>query len=83
MDHPYIRAYQIRYSNNEKTLERFLPIFNVNKELQTHIVTGGETIQSIANRYYGDSGSWYLIAEYNDIMDPFEEVVEGLKLLIP
>lgn len=83
MDHPYIKAYKINYPNGETTLEKYPPVFNVDNIKKTHIVTIGETLQSIANRYYKDSGSWYRIAEYNGIIDPFEEVVEGLKIIIP
>ena len=43
----------------------------------------GETLQNIAFAAYGDSGKWYLIAEANQIIDPFTEVVPGKLLRIP
>ena len=33
--------------------------------------------------YLGDPKIWWLIAQYNNILDPFAEVVEGLVLYIP
>jgi nucleoid-associated protein YgaU len=43
----------------------------------------GETLQNIAYRYYGDSGKWYIIAEYNNIINPFTELKGGMVLMIP
>lgn len=33
--------------------------------------------------FYGDPGLWWVIAQYNTIIDPFNELVEGKMLLIP
>jgi hypothetical protein len=33
--------------------------------------------------FYGDSGMWWIIAQYNNILDPTFELVEGKLLLIP
>lgn len=33
--------------------------------------------------FYGDPGLWWVIAQYNNILDPFTELVEGRILLIP
>lgn len=33
--------------------------------------------------FYGDPGFWWIIAQYNSILDPFVELVEGTLLLIP
>jgi len=33
--------------------------------------------------FYGDSGLWWVITQYNAILDPFVELVEGQILLIP
>lgn len=42
-----------------------------------------ETLQSIAAKFYGDSGKWYIIADVNKICNPFKEVYPGLILKIP
>lgn len=82
-DNPYINSYRIGYSEGDVSLERHEPEFNHTIKAKTHTVLQGETIQNIANKYYKDSGSWYLITEYNNIMDPFNELEEGLMILIP
>lgn len=33
--------------------------------------------------FYGDVGLWWVICQYNNIIDPFNELVEGTILLIP
>jgi len=33
--------------------------------------------------FYGDPGLWWIIALYNGIIDPTEELIEGKALLIP
>lgn len=48
-----------------------------------HTVLEGETIQSIAFQYYGDSGRWADIADVNPILNPFEDLRAGLQLIIP
>lgn len=33
--------------------------------------------------FYGDTGLWWIICQYNGIIDPLNEIVEGKMLLIP
>lgn len=47
-----------------------------------HIVRGGERLDIIAHRYYGDEEYWWIIALANRIMDPFSLTV-GSRLRIP
>ena len=68
---PYDDAYIIKFPNGDLALER-------NKA-----VLEGETIQSIAFRYYGDSGFWGVIADANDILNPFEDLHADMQLIIP
>jgi hypothetical protein len=37
----------------------------------------------IANAFYGDWSLWWLICQYNYILDPHAELVAGLVLIIP
>jgi nucleoid-associated protein YgaU len=47
-----------------------------------HIVQGGERLDVIAHKYYGDEDYWWIIALANRIMDPFTLEV-GRRLRIP
>lgn len=64
-------TYELRYDDGESSLERSEPIFPDNIPV-THTVLEGETLQSIAFRYYGDSGKWGDIATFNGIINPFD-----------
>ena len=33
--------------------------------------------------FYGDVGLWWVIAQYNGILDPFTELVEGKLIMVP
>ena len=47
-----------------------------------HIIQGGERLDVIAHKYYGDEDYWWIIALANRIMDPFTLEV-GRRLRIP
>lgn len=51
---------------------------------RTHVVAKGDTLSSIARKYYGDSSKWKTIfnANRNRISDP-NRLTVGTKLIIP
>ena len=81
----YSAGYAIKYSNGDYSLERPIPTIQFSDNDQVHVVMDGETLQSIAYRYYGDSGYWYVIAEANLIINPLsdKEFYIGKRLIIP
>jgi tetratricopeptide (TPR) repeat protein len=60
------------------------PVYKVvaAKEGETHLVAPDETLQSIAEKYYGDSTLGNALGEYNDL-DPLEPLEQGRTLLVP
>lgn len=78
---PYDDAYIIKFPNGDLALERNKADIPSNHVI--HTVLEGETIQSIAFRYYGDSGFWGVIADANDILNPFEDLHADMQLIIP
>jgi len=54
----------------------------VGREGYTHMVSSGETLESIAERYYGNVRFAKALGEYNGI-DPFRGLQEGTTLLVP
>lgn len=80
---PYANSIAISYGNGEYSIERKSNTPNLNGSSKIHTVLEGETLQSIANKYYGDSGYWFDIAEYNNIIHPFEDLKENMEILIP
>ena len=40
-------------------------------------------LDNIASLFFNDPKLWWIIAQYNNILDPYSEIVEGLILHIP
>lgn len=40
-------------------------------------------IDLISDAFYGDSRYWWVIAQFNDIIDPYSEITPGRMLVIP
>lgn len=49
---------------------------------QNHVIIAGETLSSIAQKYYGDSKLWFVLADINNIYNPLD-LQRGFILLIP
>lgn len=80
---PYDNGFALNYGDGDYSLEAYPPNIPISENDKQHTVKEGETLQNISYRYYGDSGKWYLIAEYNNILNPFKELKEGMVLIIP
>jgi tetratricopeptide (TPR) repeat protein len=52
------------------------------KEGYTHVISKGETLESVAEKYYGDRELGKALGAYNGL-DPFKPLVPGTTLLIP
>lgn len=79
---PYTNGYALDYGDGDVSLER-QPSIKWDSNTRVHTVLEGETIQSIAWKYYGDSGRWADIADANLIFNPFVELEADMELLIP
>ena len=51
-------------------------------EYTIYKVVAGDTLESIAYDQTGDSSNYYILAQINNILDPFENL-EGKNLIIP
>jgi nucleoid-associated protein YgaU len=67
-----------------KTLDDQLKQLNLSSPDRTHahVVEQGDTLDSIANRYYGRPNDWRAIADENSIYDP-RRVMPGKVLQVP
>lgn len=43
----------------------------------------GDTLHQIAFNVYGNAQWWWILRDYNEIVDPTQELPEGEDLLIP
>jgi len=49
-----------------------------------YIVKEGDTLASIAEKFYNDSGKWfYIFAENEDDIDNWNKIYSGQKLILP
>ena len=72
----------LNYPDGEYSLERLDKTYLLKAPDVTHTVIEGETLQSIAFKYYKDSGRRGDIATINEIVDPFD-IAPGMNLIIP
>lgn len=80
---PYANAVLLDYKDGTKSLEKVEENILIDGSEPIHTVLQEETIFSIAFQYYGDSGLWYKICEVNNIENPFDDILEGMQLIIP
>jgi tetratricopeptide (TPR) repeat protein len=52
------------------------------KEGYTHVISQGETLESIAQKYYGDGRLGKALGEYNNL-DPMKPVEVGTSIIVP
>ena len=50
---------------------------------EIYYVKTGDTLRGLAFQMYMDARLWWVIAEFNDIIDPFEDIVVGTPLRCP
>lgn len=81
---PYDNAYKMAYNDGSGDYSLEVPRREyLVSDVKIHTVKDGETLQGIANAYYGDSGYWYILADINNISNPFAELYVGLQLTVP
>ncbi|MGW0476492.1 hypothetical protein [Streptomyces coeruleorubidus] len=70
---------EVRY-----TKRRLLPPLDESEDTQVHTVRTGERPDLLAQRYFGDPGQWWQIADANPVLDPRELTAEpGSEVDIP
>ncbi|MFE0374323.1 LysM peptidoglycan-binding domain-containing protein [Streptomyces inhibens] len=94
--HPYARS--SRYSGVEIGVYRapdgtevryakrrlLPPLADAAEETVSHVVRSGERPDQLGQRYFGDPGQWWQIADANPILDPRELTDEpGEEIAVP
>ena len=79
----YSSGYVIKLSDGRQLLKRVKMAYTPTSTRDiTHIVKDNDRIWDIAFRYYRNPLLWKVIADVNDIMNPFELTI-GQELTIP
>lgn len=71
------------FSNGEQLLVRELATLPLDAAVDISIVVEDDLLPLKAFDLYGDWKKWYLIADFNNIINPFEDLEVGQKLIIP
>ena len=61
---------------------RIFSLDDVGEDAIEHTLVGGEELDSLASRYYDDDKLYWLIADVNDILFPFD-VEPGQVIVVP
>jgi len=80
-----------RYSDDNIITYENVEIFEIRDKIDTtenesdlaYNVQEGDDLKGIANIVYGDARLYWIIAEYNRIVDPFKNLVVGTRLIYP
>lgn len=80
---PYSTGFIIKLEEGKELLKRTKLVyeFAVTRD-KTHTIVEGERIYDIAYKYYQDSKLWFIIADANAIINPFE-LTTGQDIIIP
>ena len=61
--------------------------FHEHADTRTHMIVQGDALFDLAGRYFAPlpraCGFWWVIADFNSILDPTVELEPGEKILIP
>lgn len=84
-NHLYITTgYKIVYPEGDRSLQRVKLKFDPQPGDEYHVIIDGDTLTEISRQFYGDPQLWYIIADTNDIFNPFDDMLEtGMYLRIP
>ena len=82
-ENPYSTGYIVELEDNKQLLKRDKLVYDyaVSRD-KTHTVGCGENIYDIAFRHFGNAKLWFLIADANNIFNPFE-LTAGEDIVIP
>lgn len=81
-DNPYVTGFILDFGDDMPILERRQINYPGSVDDEFHIVKVDETLMDIAGLKYQNSKLWWLIADANDITDPFTLEI-GKALTIP
>lgn len=82
-----ITRYKETDSYEENGVKHYELIDPVNSEFRSndiiYSVNNGDTLISISFDLYGDARYWWLLADFNKIFDPYEQLIAGTQLRAP
>ena len=78
----YSNGITINYKEGDTSLQRKTIVHREDLEDKSYIIRQDDTLSSIANKFYNEPLYWYIIADVNNIDNPF--ILEtGKSIIIP
>ena len=62
---------------------RQVPATHFSAQDRYYRVVSGDDLTRVAAKVLGDPRYWWVVADFNDILDPFAELEEGAELRLP
>jgi nucleoid-associated protein YgaU len=78
----YNNSRVIKFKEGDFNLIRIPFVYNPSNQDKVHTVIEGDRLDTLAHKFYGNSRLWHIIADSNDIINPFELEI-GIQLIIP
>lgn len=78
----YSNGITINYQEGDTSLQRKTIVHKEDLEDKSYIIRQDDTLSSISNKFYNEPLYWYIIADVNNIDNPF--ILEtGKSIIIP
>ena len=78
----YSEGFIINYNEGDSSLERIPFEYEATSDDSLYTIKQDDTLITIANKFYGNGRYWFIIADINEIINPFDLEV-GTNLIIP
>lgn len=79
----YDRGIIVNYIEGDEALYRTPLVYIPSTNDQYHTIAEGQTLLSIAQKYYGDQSLWYLLADVNSLIDDIFNLPLNETIVIP
>jgi len=78
----YDKGYIINYLDGEQLLQRDKLVYKEDIDDGSYTIKDGDTLTMIAYKFYKDTLKWFVIADINEIENPFD-LITGTDIIIP
>lgn len=76
------KSFILQFNTGDRILQRKPFTSNQRDTDVIYTVVDNDILLDVAQKAYNDDSKWFIIGEFNDIIDPFE-IATGDKLVIP
>jgi len=78
----YDKGYIINYPLGDQSLQRDMLVYKEDIDDMSYTIKDGDNLTKIAYQFYKDPLKWFVIADVNNISNPFDLTI-GRAIVIP